>query len=91
MEVQQSPFKLLLYIYAGVIHQTKDKTPNLGAKGQKRKKKPDTGKVCGFFVMLLYVTSHHCCHRNIMQGTLMVWLYGVLHVPKYDFKYLVKH
>jgi len=68
----------------------RDETPNLRAKGQKRKKKADTGQVRVFFVTLLYVTSHNCCHRNIMQGTLMVWLYGVLHVPKSHLKYLVK-
>lgn len=87
LEAQRSPRKLLVYIYAGALHETKDKTRNLGARGEKRKKKADTGKVCGFFVMLLYVTSHNRCHRNIMQGTLRIWLYGVLHVPNYYLKY----
>lgn len=72
-------------------HWTETRHQTSEPEDKRGKKKADTGQVRVFFVTLLYVTSHNCCHRNIMQGTLMVWLYGVLHVPKSYLKYLVKH
>lgn len=87
---QQAAAALRSDIQPRAVHRTEMRHQTSEPKDKRGKKKADTGQVRVFFVTLLYVTSHNCCHRNIMQGTLMVWLYGVLHVPKSHLKYLVK-
>lgn len=87
---QQAAATLLSDIQPRAVHWTETRHQTSEPEDKRGKKKADTGQVRVFFVTLLYVTSHNCCHRNIMQGTLMVWLYGVLHVPKSYLKYLVK-